>query len=277
MLKSPIDEAKSHIELLDALGADVKRSIGDLRALLVGEQSRIIRVVEDDAREFVQSVRAEAIRALLREAAHIPARGGSLRRELTRAAQRIAEQRLAAWVVSEGPRIEAYYAQCMQRFVESARRFLDRLAPSGETHLDSTDLKTVAPFLPKKSGYYYGRFESIAMDASPIRIAADLVRGALGARRGIEREAELYLARLLESNASRIQFDLRERLDEARRRFERDLSLLLEEILVSAKRNLRRVRDTHSQGQAAVATRLADLARQKEELRLIQASVPLVR
>ena len=273
MLGRPIEESKAHIEYLVALTADVERSIGDLRQILIGEQSRIVGVVEDDRRRFVAGASPRAAAELERAAKVSSLRGSALRRDLTRSAQEIAERHLNPWLASEEARIGELYAGGGLRFVELGRAFLNRLSPSAEAHREFPELLEELQALPKKTDYYYGRFESVAMNASPLRVIADAVRGLIGARRTIEAEVGQYLAKLLESNASRIEFDLRDRLDDARRRFERELVSLLRGVLSSARRNLHRARDAHARGLPAVEARLEELGVRKVEIVSMRDSV----
>jgi hypothetical protein len=272
MLQRPIDEAKAHIEYLAALAAHVAHSIGDLRQILLAEQARIIRVVEEDRERFVVETQPKAEAELRNETRNAELRGGSLRRHVTRVAQTIAERHLEPWLAAQERRVADLYANSGARFADLGRDFLSRLVPASDTHLGAAELLVEMPALGGAPRYQYRRFESVAMEASPIRIIGDVLRSMAGARGGIERDARNYIAKLVEVNASRIEFDLRERLDDSRGRFEAELLALLRDILSSARRNLHRTRDLHVKGLPAVEQRLAELRLLKEEAESIRDS-----
>lgn len=111
--------------------------------------------------------------------------------------------------------------------------------------------------------------ERIAADASPIRATLDLLRGAIGARRAIERDAGALLERLLVANSSRVQHDLIESVRESRRRLEAEIRVALEEVRASAGRALERTRATRAAGEAAVRAELARLVALESSIRCL--------
>lgn len=273
MLRQPIDEAKGRIEYLDALAHSVENSIGDLRHLLLVEESRVVSFVEKDRMKFVADTVPRVRAELEDDARRSTLRGYALRAHLTRSAQDIAERHLTPWLAAEESRVGEVQRQTWSRFITLGQAFIDRLASHSGTHFGAGRLISQTPPLGASSRYQFRRFQDIAVSASPIRVVGDIVRGITGMRAGIEADAGKYLERLMAANASRIDFDLRDRLEDSRRQFEKWLLELLSDLLASARASLRRVREFHARGLPAVNERLAELENQRKELLGIVQSV----
>lgn len=85
----------------------------------------------------------------------------------------------------------------------------------------------------------------------------------------IQRAARDFLVRLLETNASRVENDLAERVRESRRRFEADLRRAVAEGERNAVRALERARAAHASGAETVHGELVRLGRIIESLKAL--------
>jgi hypothetical protein len=81
----------------------------------------------------------------------------------------------------------------------------------------------------------------------------------------IKKAACRYLEQLLQTNTTRVVFDLEQRVQVSRRKRESELRFLLQQIANSATRALERARDRYHAGQHATAAELAriDTLRQR--------------
>ena len=102
-------------------------------------------------------------------------------------------------------------------------------------------------------------FIELAQPASPLRWLADVVLPLVGARRLIQDDAREFLARLIETNSTRVQSDILNRVQESRGRLEAEIRKLLHEVSRIAEQALVRARKVMEEGQPAVQAELACL------------------
>ena len=90
--------------------------------------------------------------------------------------------------------------------------------------------------------------------------------GAFRIRGWFRRDAESFLNELLQTNASRVQGDVEQRVVESRLRLELDVRKLLREVSASAERALSNARELMAAGTSAVEHELERLRKLQEEL-----------
>src|SRR5208282_3275014 len=118
-----------------------------------------------------------------------------------------------------------------------------------------------------RSAFSFLDLVEVAQPASPLRWLADLMLGLVGAYAVIERDAREFLARLLESNTTRVQSDILNRVQESRSRLEVQIRKLLHEVSRIAEQALTRARTAQAAGASAVEAELARLNRLEREIR----------
>jgi hypothetical protein len=156
------------------------------------------------------------------------------------------------------------------RFIEIANEFLKKLADAG--------IRELAP-MPNaldpergfrvRSEFTFLEFIEVAQPASPARWLADLILGLVGARSVIEGDARRFLTRLLESNSTRVQSDLLNRVQESRARLETEIRKLLHEVTRIAEQALARAKKLREQGVPAVEAELQRLDCLENEVRVL--------
>jgi len=91
-----------------------------------------------------------------------------------------------------------------------------------------------------------------AQPASPLLYGFDTIMGALHIRQWFRKDADKLLQQLLDTNASRVQGDVEQRVVESRLRLESDVRKLLREVRASAEHALSKVREPVVAGTNAV-------------------------
>jgi hypothetical protein len=86
-----------------------------------------------------------------------------------------------------------------------------------------------------RSRFFFHDMITIGQPPSPLLYLLDAVIGALHIRSWFENDALNFLERLLDTNASRVQGDVEQRVVESRLRLESDVRKLLREVSVSAE------------------------------------------
>jgi hypothetical protein len=107
---------------------------------------------------------------------------------------------------------------------------------------------------------------AIAKPASPLLYALDELMGVLHVRRWFRRDADQFLEQLLDTNASRVQGDVEQRVVESRLRLESEVRKLLREVIVSAEGTLSKAQEIIAAGTNAVARELDRLVGFRNEL-----------
>ncbi len=266
-LMRPIEESERRIALLLETTAAAEHSLADIAYLFNGEQHRLSRQFEERRNAFLDRILPIARKELANGiAATTLWHGPKLRREAMRLAQQIALQHVMPWLESEQVEAEMAYAKTARRFIELANDFLRRMAETGLPVLALPESADLSDGFRAKSRFYFYDFIHIIQPASPITHLVDTVAGLLRARLRIKKAAFEFLNLLLETNATRVQNDLDERVLESRRRLEAEVRKVLLEVGRIAQRALEHARATKAAGEAAVKTRLSRLSRMEAEI-----------
>ena len=128
------------------------------------------------------------------------------------------------WLKPEQEKAENEYRRVALRFVDMANEFLKKLANAGIPELARMPhaLDPERGFRVRSEFTFY-EYSDIANPASPVRWLADLVLGLAGARWIITNEARRFLAKLLETNSTRVQSDVLNRVQESRGKLEAEI------------------------------------------------------
>jgi polyhydroxyalkanoate synthesis regulator phasin len=104
---------------------------------------------------------------------------------------------------------------------------------------------------------------------------ADLILGLVGARWMIRNEAQEFLTKLLETNSTRVQSDVLNRVQESRGKLEAEIRKLLHEVSRIAEQALVRARKVKEDGEPAVQAELNRLDRLEREVTALRESTQL--
>jgi GTP-binding protein EngB required for normal cell division len=275
-LLRPVEQSERRIAGIHDTIAAAERSLADLGYLLTGEQHRLSRQFEQRRMDFFKRVLPIARQELWAALKQLPrSTGPRFQRAAMRQAQEIAKRHVIPWLESEQVLAEEAYGRTAQRFIELANDFLRRLeaaGPSGLVALPETP--ELEEGFRTKSRFHFYDFIELAQPASPLRYASDLVLGLVRAYSVIETDAFEFLYLLLETNASRVQNDLDERLAESRRRLEAEIRNLLLEVSKVAERALAHAKSAQDAGAPAVQAALANLESVASELRSLRPPEP---
>jgi len=271
-LLRPLEESERRIAALRRTLADAHQSIRELGYLLTAEQHRLSDAFLEQRKSFLAQA-APAARAELAESLRpLPRRyGPRFRRDAMRCARAVAERHVLPWLETEQARAEQEYRKVATRFVGFGNDFLKRLAASG-----ITELARMPNALDEDSGFRVpSRFTfqdliHVAQPASPLRHLGDAALGLARAHRMIERASEEFLLHLLEMNATRVQSDLLDRVQESRSRLEVEIRKLLQEVGHIAERALEHARFARRAGAAAVQQTLARLEAMEREVNALE-------
>ena len=260
-LERPIEESEQRIAAMKETLFAADRSMRELGFLFMAEQQHLSDMFGRRHQAFLASVLPGANREFdenLRSRERGP--GPSYRRKLNHAAQEIAQRHVTPWLRTEQEEAERQYRHVGDRFIQLGNGFLRQLADEGVSELARMP-HALDPELGfrVRSAFSFLELIEIAQPASPLRWMADLVLGFVGARSFIERDARQFLLRLLETNSTRVQSDILNRVQESRGRLEAEIRKLLHEVSRIAGQALTRARDTRAEGESAVRAALARL------------------
>jgi Dynamin family len=268
-LQRPVEDSERRIEALNETVAGAERSMRELGFLLMAEQRHLSDTFVDGHRAFLASALPQANRefqAALESAE--PRMGPAYRRRLMREAQEIARRLVLPWLRAEQQKAEEEYQRVTRRFVDLGNDFLRNLAATG-----LPELARMPHALDPETGFRIrSKFSfldliEIAQPASPLRWLADVFLGLVGARRPIASDAREFLVRLLETNSTRVQSDILNRVQESRSRLEVEIRKLLHEVSRIAQEALSRARTAHAAGTAAVQAEFERLDRLEKSTR----------
>jgi hypothetical protein len=268
-LLSPIEESERRIAVMRQTISDSQRSVQDLSFLFMAEQHRLSDSFLARRKGFLARIFPQATDEFDNELKRLrKGYGPRFRREAMRLAQEIAEKRVLPWLRTEQENAEEEYKRVALRFVGLANDSLKRLAESGIPELSRMPnaLDTERGFRVR-SRFSFEKFLSVAMPASPLRYLADVVLSIVGAHRVIERAAREFLDRLLETNSTRVQSDVVDRVQESRGQLEAEIRKVLLEVGHIAQRALDHARLAKTSGEAAVRTRLCRLGELEAEVK----------
>jgi GTP-binding protein EngB required for normal cell division len=267
-LQRPIDESERRIAAMRGTIADAQRSVRELGYLFMAEQRHLSDMFVERHKAFLARILPEAEREFDAALHSGPSSfGPSYRRRVFHEAQHIAQRYIVPWLKPEQEEAEKEYRRVALRFVEMANDFLKRLADAG-----IPELARVPHALDAERGFRirsqftFMEFIELAQPASPLRWLADLVLGLVGARKIIENEAREFLAHLLETNSTRVQSDILNRVQESRAQLETEIRKLLHEVSRVAEHALARARKVKQEGEPAVRAALERLETSEHEV-----------
>jgi len=272
----PVEESERRVNTMQATVGDAERSMSDLAYLFIAEQHRLSRTFADRRSEFLKAVRSGAHNELEASIQTVRMRSGpSFRHAIMRQAQDVAKRHLMPWLAAEETSAEQAFRTVVHRFVDMGNDFLRRLPEAGVPELgDMPRPLDAEQGFRTRSRFYFYDFIELARPASPLRFAADVVLGLIGASSSIERDSHAFLDHLLETNATRVQSDVDKRISDSKSRLETDIRILLHEVSAVADRALKRARAAQTAGATAVERELAHLDSVEAEIRQLRPAEP---
>lgn len=260
-LRRPIEESERRITVMKQTIAEAERSLRELSFLFMAEQQRLSDLFVDRHKAFALSVLPKANEQLEEILRSTPCKfGPSYRRHIMKAAQQVAHHHVLPWLKPEQEEAEREYRAAAMRFVEMGNDFLRKLATAGIPELARMPhaLDPEAGFRVR-SQFTFMEFIELAQPASPLRWLADVLLPLVGARKLIGNDAREFLVRLIETNSTRVQSDILNRVQESRGRLEVEIRKLLHEVSRIAEEALARARKVKKEGEPAVEAELARL------------------
>jgi hypothetical protein len=274
-LHQPIEDSEFRVGQLRLTVERAGGAMQDLGALLNAEQERLSRILGERRALFLDRTRQvvhDELREWFPQAKHRQ-NGPAHRREILHQAQEIARTKLVPWLELEERFAEEAFRGTVSRFVQMGNDFLGRLGELGLPAAPDFPPEFDAEWgLAGKSQFRFHVMERIAAPASPLLFAADLLRGVLGIREGMRRDAEEFADQLLDVNSARVQSGVSERVRVSRKQLEAEIKGVLQGVVNAAEFALARAREAQSTGAAAVQASLAHLDEVEVEiLRIVDA------
>ena len=219
-------------------------------------------------KEFLSQVLPVAREEFQQETGRLADRfGPARRRELMAVAQSVARRHVMPWLDTEEGQAEELYSAVTLRFVNLVNSLLQRISeeqPADFSHLPKS-LDSDRGFRTQ-SRFFFHDMITIAQPASPLLYVQDTLMGALHVHRWMLNAATNFLERLLDTNASRVQGDVEQRVVESRLRLESEVRKLLREVSVSTERALSNAKQLLAAGSDAVRNELENLYKLQAEL-----------
>jgi hypothetical protein len=270
-LQRPIEESEARIAVVKQTIADAGRSMRELGYLFMAEQQDISDMFVARHKAFLSRVALQAHQEFDVSLPSISGWVGPLyRRRTFHEAQELARRHVVPWLKPEQDEAEKEYRRVALRFVEMANDFLKKLAGAGIPELSRMPLDPDRGFRVR-SEFAFHDFIDVAQRASPLRWLADLVLGLSGAKWIIRNEAHEFLTRLLETNSTRVQSDVLNRVQESRAKLETEIRKLLHEVSRMAEQALARAKKIREEGAPAVQAALLRLGCMEKEVRTLSA------
>lgn len=278
-LTRPLAESEARVRELTGTREAAGRALADLAPLLSAEQARLGASFAERRETFLREVErdaADALSAAIRTAdlAHGPA----MRRHAFEAAQAIARARLEPWLADSERAADKAYQVSSARFVTLAADVLRRLDTADGW--DATDMATALERDEHFGGarrFFFLDFHRLAVPAGLGALAqriADAILPRPVATRRIEGHAQAFLRLLLETNAWRVEGDLKQRLEESRRRLETDIRRALADARDTAIRAVERARVAQAAGHATVDAALVELDGLRARVAMLMDAAP---
>jgi GTPase SAR1 family protein len=278
-LNQPIADSEHRIASLRLTVSQAEQSLRDLGALFSAEQMRLSNTLLARRKEFFRQTLPNATEDFRQESCAIHTSFGPDRRgQLMALAQAIARRHVMPWLDAEEAQAEELYNAATQRFVSLVNGLLQRI--SEEQSADFSHLPaTLDPEhgFRTRSRFFFHDMVTIAQPASPLLYSLAALMGVLHIRLWFQRDAERFLEQLLDTNASRVQGDVEQRVVESRLRLESEVRKLLREVSTSAEQALSKAREVIAEGTSAVASELERLEGIRNELSGIVGSDPTER
>jgi GTP-binding protein EngB required for normal cell division len=274
-LVRPLEESERRLAVLRECVAAAQRSMNDLGYLFAAEEARLAEQFARQAEAFLARARPEAqerFRRALDEAG--PCRGPKLRHQAHLAAQAIAQELVDAWLPEAQRQAEGLYVAGMERFVELANEFLERLASSGEPGLAGLphSLGPESGFRARSRLFYTYLWGLTTQN--PLAWLWGALRTRQAARRIVEREVGAYLDEILATNTARVKNDFNDRVLESRRRLGGEIDHLLREVYSSAERALAQARERRAAGSEAVQHELERIGILRSQIEALTPQPP---
>jgi GTPase Era involved in 16S rRNA processing len=267
-LQEPIANSVQRIGHLRQTVSQAEQSLRDLGALFSAEQMRLSNTLLARRKEFFRRSLPLAREEFERESRTVHAGfGPAQRRELMALAQAVARRHVMPWLDSEEARAEQLYTAVTQRFVNLVNELLQRISEeqaSDFSHLPKS--LDAEPGFRTRSRFFFHEMVTIAQPASPLLYSLDVVMGVLRIRRWFQSGADHFLEQLLDTNASRVQGDVEQRVVESRLRLESDVRKLLRGVSATAEQALSNAREVMAAGTNAVSSELERLGKLRQEL-----------
>ncbi|MGA3211140.1 MAG: dynamin family protein [Terriglobales bacterium] len=260
-LLRPIEESERRIAAMKQTVAEAGRSVRELGYLFMAEQQSISDLFLKRRKAFLSAVTPLAVEHFGLVVDAVPRTAGpAYRRHLMQQAQEIAQRHVLPWLRLEQEEGENQYRLVARRFQQMGNEFLTRLADAGIPELAAMPhaLEAETGFRTRSRFSFLELIEQ-AQPASPLRWFADLFLGLVGAHAVIAREAVQFLNQLLETNSSRVQGDILNRVLESRGRLEAEIRKLLHQVSHMAERALVNARKVCDEGTPAVESALLRL------------------
>jgi len=267
-LKEPIESSEQRIANLRQTVSQAEQSLRDLGALFSAEQMRLSSTLLARRKKFFGEAFPVACEEFNRAANDIKTSfGPNRRRELMALAQAVARRHVMPWLDAEEAQAEQLYATVTSRFVNLVNGLLERISEE-----QSADFSHLPKSLNAEQGFrtqsrfLFHDMITIAQPASPLLYSLDTVMGVLHLRRWFRKDALNFLEHLLDTNASRVQGDVEQRVVESRLRLESDVRKLLREVSTTAEQALTNAKTIMASGARAIAEELQRLSSLHEEL-----------
>jgi hypothetical protein len=273
-LERPLEDSERRMAVMTESLSAAERSMRELGYLFMAEQHHLSDTLARRHQQFLVSVSPQANLEFDRALASVARGAGpAYRRRVMREAQEAARRHVLPWLQSEQVEAEKEYREVARRFVQVGNDFLKKLAEAGVPEIARMPhiLDSDAGFRIRSRFTFHDLIE-LAEPASPLRWIADLVLGLAGAQGLIEDDARRFLARLLETNCTRVQSDILNRVEESRARLEVEIHKLLHEIRRIADQALRHARAAQAEGASAVQAARTRLQCLEHEIRLLTTS-----
>ncbi len=271
-LRRPIEESERRISLMKKTISEAERSMRELSFLFMAEQQRLSDLFVDRHKAFFACALPQASQEF-QDAAQsvVVAFGPSYRRRVMKMAQDIAHRHVLPWLRPEQEDAEREYQRVALRFVEMGNDFLQKLASAGIPELarmpHALDPETG---FRVRSTFTFLDFIEVAQPASPLRWLADVILPLVGGRNLIRKNGQEFLVRLLETNSTRVQSDILNRVQESRARLEVEIRKLLHEVSRIAEQALMRARMVKEEGEPAIEAELSRLDHLEHEVDVLR-------
>jgi GTP-binding protein EngB required for normal cell division len=267
-LQRPIEESERRIELMRETIGEAERSMRELSFLFMAEQQRISDFFVDRRKQFFQLAWKDSEKEFDEGLQSVPRGfGPHYRHRVMHLSTEISQRKVMPWLKPEQEEGERQYRAVAVRFVEMGNSFLKKLARAGLSELTRMP-HALDPEkgLRVRSNFSFEKFLSTADPPSPLRWLADVILPLVGARRAITNEAREFLRHLLDTNSSRVQNDVINRIQDSRGRLEAEIRKLLHEVSRIAEQALERARKVKEEGTPAVLSAVERLNRMEQDV-----------
>jgi GTP-binding protein EngB required for normal cell division len=272
-LSEPLAQSEQRITNLRQTVSQAEQSLRDLGALFSAEQMRLSVSLQTRRKQFLKGAVPKATEEFECEARSVvSAFGPARRRELMAIAQTVARRHVMPWIDTEEPYAEELYGAITQRFVNLVNDLLQRIAQD-----QSADFSHLPAAWDAEQGFrtpsrfFFHDMITVAQPASPLLFLADVFLGTLRVWGWFKQDIMRFLERLLDTNASRVQGDVEQRVVESRLRLESEVRKLLREVSRSAEQALSQARELLAAGSEVIPKELERLRKLEEELKALRS------